>query len=143
MVETVKSEWPENLPVFVRISATDWLEGGWDIDEAVELCRILKKEGIDLIDTSSGGMVPYAEIPFGPGYQVDFSEKIRSRSGVATGTVGLITEARQAEEILSHGKADLIFLGRVLLRDPHFPLNASRVLGAEIKWPDPYLRGKL
>jgi 2,4-dienoyl-CoA reductase-like NADH-dependent reductase (Old Yellow Enzyme family) len=143
VVDAVKSEWPESLPLFVRISATDWIEGGWNIEEAVALCKVLKSEGVDLIDTSSGGMVPYAQIPFSPGYQVEFSEKIRRQSGIATGTVGLITEARQAEAILKEEKADLILLGRALLREPYFALNAARILGADIKWPNQYLRGRI
>lgn len=142
IVGAVQTVWPENLPLFVRISATDWVEGGWDVDEAVQLAAILRKEGVDLIDCSSGGLVPYAKIPFGPGYQVPFSERIRNEAGVLTGAVGLITDAVQAEKILQDGLADLILIARASLRDPHFPLKAALQLGEDIPWPLQYLRAK-
>lgn len=143
VVKSVQSVWPGNLPLFVRISATDWVEGGWDIDEAVQLSAILKIEGVDLIDCSSGGTVPWAKIPFGPGYQVPFSDRIKNETGVLTGAVGMITNARQAEEILAKKQADLILIGRESLRNPYFPLNAAKELNEEIEWPLQYLRAKL
>jgi len=142
IIEGVRSVWPLNLPLFVRISATDWAEGGWNIGESIKLASILKGKGVDLIDTSSGGMVHNAKFPVGPGYQVPFSERIKSESGILTGTVGLITQAQQAEDILQKGQADLILIARESLRDPYFPLNAAKVLGDEIEWPLQYLRAK-
>lgn len=142
IIAAVQTVWPENLPLFVRISATDWVEGGWDVDEAVQLAFILRKEGVDLIDCSSGGLVPYARIPFGPGYQVPFSERIRKESGVLTGAVGLISEAGHAEKILQDEQADLILIARASLRDPHFPLKAAIQLGVDVPWPLQYLRAK-
>lgn len=143
VVKAVRNVWPENLPLFVRISATDWVEGGWDIDEAVQLSAILKSEGVDLIDCSSGGMVPWAKIPFRPGYQVPFSDRIRNETGILTGAVGLITSAAQAQEILSGKQADLILLGRESLRNPYFPLYAAKELNEDTEWPLQYLRAKL
>jgi 2,4-dienoyl-CoA reductase-like NADH-dependent reductase (Old Yellow Enzyme family) len=140
ITDAVRAVWPENLPLFVRISATDWAEGGWDVDEAVQLARLLREHGVDLIDTSSGGLVPYQKIPLGPGYQVHLAERIRREAGILTGAVGLITEARQAEHILKNNQADLVLIGRQILRDPYFPLHAAKELGAEIQWPDQYLR---
>ena len=118
--------WPENLPLLVRISATDWTEGGWNADEAVQLASILKTRGVDLIDCSTGGNVPKAPIPVGPGYQVEFAERIREEAGIMTGAVGLITEAQQAEDILAAGQADVVLLARESLRDPYFALHAAR-----------------
>jgi len=141
VVEAVKSEWPAVNPLFVRISATDWAEGGWTLEESVKLAYILKDMGIDLIDCSSGGNVYNASIPVSPGYQVPFSEAVR-KTGILTGTVGLITNARQAESILQEGKADLVILARELLRNPYFPLHAARELSTEITWPVQYLRAK-
>ena len=138
----VKEVWPSNLPLFVRISATDWVEGGWNVEEAVQLAVILKEQGVDLIDCSSGGMVPDAVIPFGPGYQVEFAERIRRQAGIMTGTVGLITSALQAEDILQNGRADLVFFARELLRNPYFALSASKNAGIDIDWPKQYLRAK-
>jgi len=140
ITDAVRGVWPENLPLFVRISATDWAEGGWDVEEAVRLAILLKEHGVDLIDTSSGGLVPYQKIPLGPGYQVHLAERIRREAGIMTGAVGLITEARQAEEILVRQQADLVLIGRQILRDPYFPLHAAKELAAEVKWPDQYLR---
>lgn len=142
IVREVQEALQNKAPLFVRISATDWAEGGWDIEEAVKLARLLSNLGVDLIDCSSGGLVPYAVIPLKPGYQVPFSERIRKESGIMTGAVGLITEASQAEEILQKEQADLIFLARELLRNPYFPLKAAYDLRAQISWPNQYLRAK-
>jgi 2,4-dienoyl-CoA reductase-like NADH-dependent reductase (Old Yellow Enzyme family) len=142
ITEAVQSAWPKSLPLFVRLSATDYVDGGWDIDQTVKLASILKNMGVDLLDTSSGGMVSYAKIPFGPGYQVAFAERIRKEAGILSGAVGLITGAQQAEEILAREQADLILLGRESLRDPHFALRAAHELGADIEWPVKYIRAK-
>ena len=142
VVEAVKTVWPENLPLFVRISATDWVEGGWNVEEAVKLSAILKEKGVDLIDCSSGGMVSFAKIPLAPGYQVAFAERIKQEAGILTGTVGLITGASQAEEILANNQADLILIARASLRDPHFALHAAHQLGENIEWPVQYVRAK-
>jgi len=141
VIDGVKSIWPAENPLFVRISSTDWTEGGWTIEDSIKLANILKDNGVDLIDCSSGGNIYNAKIPVGPGYQVPFSEAIR-KTGVLTGTVGFITSATQSESILQEGKADLILLGRELLRNPYFPLMAARELDAEIEWPAQYLRSK-
>ena len=140
VVEAVRGVWPERLPVFVRISATDWTPGGWDIDQAVELSRRLRDRGVDLVDCSSGGNVPRAEIPVAPGYQVSFAERIRHEAGIATGAVGLITTPAQADEIVRSGRADCVLLARELLRDPYWPLRAARELGYLASWPPQYLR---
>jgi 2,4-dienoyl-CoA reductase-like NADH-dependent reductase (Old Yellow Enzyme family) len=142
IVQAVHTVWPANLPLFVRISATDWVEGGWDIDEAVKLSFILKELGVDLIDCSSGGLVPYAKIPFVPGYQVGFAEQIKKETGIFTGAVGLITEVKQAEEILEKSQADLILIARASLRDPYFALHAAKTLEVDISWPIQYHRAK-
>jgi len=142
IIIAVQEVWPENLPLIVRISATDWEEGGWNLQESIEVSKILKSEGVDLIDTSTGGLVPWAKIPFRPGYQVPFAEKIRKEASIMTGAVGLITEARQAEEILVREQADLILFGRAFLNDPHFALHAAKSLEEEISWPVQYLRAK-
>ena len=142
IVEAVKKSWPENLPLFVRISATDWADGGWNPEEAVQLVVLLKQMGVDLIDCSSGGLVTYQKIPLSPGYQVHLAEKIRKESGILTSAVGLITSARQAEDILNSGAADLIMFGRLFLREPYFALKAASDLGDDIDWPLQYLRGK-
>jgi 2,4-dienoyl-CoA reductase-like NADH-dependent reductase (Old Yellow Enzyme family) len=143
IVKEVQTVWPPNLPLFVRISATDWAEGGWDIDEAIKLSTILKEQGVDLIDCSSGGMVPYSKIPVGPGYQVTFSERIKKEVGILTGAVGLITEAKQAEDILAKGQADLIIIARASLRDPYFALHVALILEDDIVCPLQYQRAKL
>jgi 2,4-dienoyl-CoA reductase-like NADH-dependent reductase (Old Yellow Enzyme family) len=140
VVETVRAVWPENLPLMVRISATDWAEGGWDPRQSVALARILRPLGVDLVDCSSGGMVPRAHIPLAPGYQVPFAADIRQETGMPTGAVGLITEPAQAQAIVAEGQADLVFLGRELLRDPRWPLRAAKDLGAVIPWPAQYAR---
>lgn len=139
----VREVWPADLPLMVRISATDWVEGGWDIEQSVQLCRRLKDTGVDLIDCSSGGLVPAAAIPAGPGFQTPFAERIRREAAIATGAVGLITEPVQAEHILRTGQADVVILAREMLRDPYWPLRAARELGADIAWPVQYQRAKL
>lgn len=142
-VREIRHVWPADLPLFVRISATDWLEqGGWDLEQSIELASLLKKEGVDLLDCSSGGIAPKIRIPVQPGYQVPFAQAIREKAGVATGAVGLITEPAQAEEILKKGQADLVFLARELLRDPYWPLRAAHELGVNLKWPEQYERAK-
>jgi len=141
VIESVKTVWPVENPLFVRISSTDWTEGGWTIEESVKLAEILKGMGVDLVDCSSGGNVHNAKITAGPGFQVPFSEAVR-KTGILTGTVGLITTATQAESILQEDKADLILLGRELLRNPYFPLTAAKELGGEAEWPVQYLRSK-
>jgi 2,4-dienoyl-CoA reductase-like NADH-dependent reductase (Old Yellow Enzyme family) len=140
VVAAVRREWPAPRPLFVRVSATDWVEGGWDIDECVELARMLKADGVDLIDCSSGGMAPHAKIPVGPGYQVPFAARIRREAGIATGAVGMITETRQAQEILDRGDADVIIMAREFLRDPYFPRRAASELGVKIPAPLQYQR---
>ena len=142
IVEAIKLEWPEELPLFVRISATDYAEGGWNPEEAAMLSAILKTNGVDLIDCSSGGMVPYAKIPVGPGFQVSFAEKIKKGTGILTSAVGLITNSHQAEEILKNGQADLVLFGRESLREPYFPFKAAHELGDDIAWPLQYRRAK-
>ena len=129
------------MPVFARISASDWVEGGWDGDQSVYLSKRLKEEGVDLIHVSTGGNVAVAEIPVGPGYQVPFAAQILREAGILTGAVGLIEDPRQAEQILESGEADFVFLAREMLRDPYWPRRAAVELGAEIKAPDQYLRG--
>ena len=141
VVEAVQSEWPEGQPLFVRISATDWAEGGWDKEESVQLSAILKEKGVDLIDVSSG-LVSRERIPIGPNYQVPFAEEIKKKTGILTGAVGLITEAPQAEAIIATGQADLVFFGRESLRNPHMPLHFAKRLGVAIDWPNQYERAK-
>jgi 2,4-dienoyl-CoA reductase-like NADH-dependent reductase (Old Yellow Enzyme family) len=136
----VRRVWPEQLPLFTRISATDWTEGGWDVDQSVELARQLKPLGVDLIDCSSGGNVASAKIPIGPGYQTPFAERIRKDANILTGAVGMITSPAQAEHIIGSGQADAVLIARELLRDPYFPMRAARELGQEITWPAQYLR---
>jgi 2,4-dienoyl-CoA reductase-like NADH-dependent reductase (Old Yellow Enzyme family) len=143
VAETVREIWPADLPLFVRISCTDWIEGGWDLAQSIELCSRLKTIGVDLIDCSSGGLVPSAVIPAGPGYQTPFAAQIRTKSEIATGTVGLITNPVQAEQIISTGQADMVIMGRELLRSPYWPLYVSKILNADIPWPPQYLRAKL
>ncbi len=143
VVDRVREVWPERLPVCVRISATDWAEGGWDPDQSVELARALRAHGVDIVDTSSGGLVPGVKIPVGAGYQVPFASRIRKEAGVATATVGMITEAKQAEAIVREGDADLVLLAREMLRQPHWALLAAHELGVPGPWPSQYLRGRL
>lgn len=142
VIEAVKEEWPSHLPLFVRISATDWAKGGWDIESSIHLAKILKKNGVDLIDCSSGGLVPDARIPVTKGYQTELAQRLKTETGILTGAVGLITEAAEAEEIIVRQQADLVLIGRELLRNPYFPLEAARELGAETTWPNQYLRAK-
>jgi len=146
VVAAVRDAVPQETPVLVRISATDWTEGGWDDDQSVRLAVLLKEAGVDLVDTSTGGNVP-AQIPLGPGYQVRFARRIREEAGLPTGAVGLITEAKQAEEVLADGSADVVLLARALLRDPHWALRAAHELGETVgetvTWPPQYLRAAL
>ncbi len=142
VVERVQAVWPSGNPLFVRISATDWTEGGWTADDSVALALVLKEKGVDLIDCSTGGNVGHAKIPVGPGYQVEFADRIRQEAGIMTAAVGMITTAEQAEAILSNGQADLIMLAREFLRDPYFPLHAAHTLGDDITWPVQYERAK-
>jgi 2,4-dienoyl-CoA reductase-like NADH-dependent reductase (Old Yellow Enzyme family) len=139
-VEAVRKALPERCPLFVRISATDWAEGGWDIEQSVELARILKGLGVDAIDCSSGGNVERAAIPVGPGYQVPFSARIRKEAAIPTATVGMITAPAQADQIIRNGEADIALLAREFLRDPYWPLRAARELGQTMSWPPQYLR---
>jgi 2,4-dienoyl-CoA reductase-like NADH-dependent reductase (Old Yellow Enzyme family) len=140
IVRAVREVWPRRLPLFVRVSATDWKEGGWDLAQTIELARRLKSLGVDLMDVSSGGAVPGVKIPLGPGYQTGFAEAIRTEAGIATGAVGMISEALQAETILSTEQADLVFLARELLRDPYWPRRAAKALDVKIKAPVQYER---
>jgi 2,4-dienoyl-CoA reductase-like NADH-dependent reductase (Old Yellow Enzyme family) len=140
VTRAVRDIWPENLPLFVRISATDWVENGWDLEQSVRLTGKLKEIGVDVVDVSSGGAVPGVQIPFGPGYQVGFAATIRRETGVATGAVGMISEPAQAETIISTGQADIVLLAREMLRDPYWPRRAAQTLGAKIKVPVQYER---
>ena len=130
----------DELPLFVRVSATDWVDGGWDVAQSVELARMLKPLGVDLVDCSSGGLVPGASIPVGPGYQAGFAKTIRADAGIATAAVGLITTAAQADALVRDGTADVVLLARQMLRDPYWPLHAARELGVKAPWPVQYLR---
>lgn len=143
ILDAVKEEWPSELPLFVRISATEWVADGWSIEDSVKLSSLLKVKGVDLIDASSAANIPKAPIPVGPGYQVPLAAQIKKEVAMPTGAVGLITEAQQAEDILNNEEADLIFLARELLRNPYFPLEAAKELGDEIKWPKQYERAQL
>ncbi len=140
VVSAVREVWPQRLPLFMRVSATDWKEGGWDLAQTIELARQVKPLGVDLVDASSGGAVPGVKIPLGPGYQTGFAEAIRKETGIATGAVGMITEPAQAETILATEQADLVFLARELLRDPYWPRRAAKALDVKIKAPLQYER---
>ncbi len=140
IVAAVRASWPEQAPLFVRISATDWVDGGWDIQQSVELARKLNQLGVDLIDCSSGGNVAQAAIPVGPGYQTPFAERIRREANMLTGSVGMITSPVQAEHIIGTGQADAVIIAREFLRDPYWPLLAARELGQAVSWPVQYLR---
>ena len=140
IVAAVRSTWPKELPLFVRVSATDWIDGGWNIDESVKLAAQLRPMGVDLIDCSSGGNVPHAKIPVGPGYQVAFAERIRREADIMTGAVGMITNPVQAEHIIQTQQADAVIMAREFLRDPYWPLRAARELQRPIAWPVQYLR---
>jgi 2,4-dienoyl-CoA reductase-like NADH-dependent reductase (Old Yellow Enzyme family) len=142
VVDTVRTVWPARFPLFIRISASDWAERGWKGEDSVRLAGILKTRAVDLVDCSSGGLVPNVKIPLGPGYQVPFAEKIRKETGMLTGAVGLITDVQQAEEILEKEQADLIIIARASLRDPNFALHAAKEFGEEIEWPIQYERAK-
>ncbi len=142
VAKAVREAFPVERPVLARISATDWVEGGWDLEQSIALSIELREAGVDLVDCSSGGSVPDAKVPLAPGYQVPLAAAIRERVGVATGAVGLVTEPAQAEAIVASGKADLVLLGREMLRDPYWPLHAARELGAEVPWPNQYLRAR-
>ena len=141
VVSAVREVWPDHLPLFVRISGTDWAEGGWDIEQSIALCRQLKPLGVDLIDVSSAGSLPRVALPYGPGFQVPLARRIRVEAGIATAAVGAITDPMQAEQIVHTGDADLVLLAREMLRDPYWPLHAARALKAEITAPLPYQRG--
>ncbi|HEY8330972.1 MAG TPA: NADH:flavin oxidoreductase/NADH oxidase [Pseudomonas sp.] len=140
VVDAVRAVWPAELPLFVRLSATDWVDGGWSERETVELSAQLRERGVDLIDVSSGGLAANAQIPIGPGYQARFAERVRREAGIPTGAVGLITEPAQAEHVLRCEQADLILLARELLRDPYWPLHAAEALGHRLPWPPQYVR---
>lgn len=140
VVDAVRGVWPAHLPLFVRISASDWAEGGWNIDESVHLAALLREHGVDLIDCSSGGLVPYAKVPVAPGYQVHFAARIRKEAAIATAAVGMITEPNQANGIIEHGQADFIFMAREMLRDPYWPVHAAAALSELASWPQQYLR---
>lgn len=139
VVSAVRAEWPESLPLILRISATDWAEGGWSVEESVELARGIAPLGVDLVDVSSGGLVP-TRIPAGPGYQTAFAERIRREARIPTGAVGVIVSPEQADHVLRSGQADLVLIAREMLRDPHFPLRAAKALGHEGPWPRQYAR---
>ncbi|KAF2336311.1 NADH:flavin oxidoreductase/NADH oxidase [Flavobacterium daemonense] len=143
ILKAVQKEWPKELPLFVRISATDWAEGGWNPEESAQLSKILKEKGVDLIDVSSGGLVSHQKINIGPGYQVPFAEKVKKEANILTGAVGLITDAKQAEEILNNGQADLILFARESLRNPNLPLDFAAALNDDIHWPKQYERAKI
>jgi 2,4-dienoyl-CoA reductase-like NADH-dependent reductase (Old Yellow Enzyme family) len=141
VVQAVRAAWPERLPLLVRISATDWMPGGWDVEQSVELARALEP-AVDLVDVSSGGLAWNAQVPMGPGYQTAFAERIRREAGVATGAVGMIVTPEQADHAIRSGQADMVLLARELLRDPYFPLRAAKALGHEGPWPKQYLRAR-
>ena len=142
-VSAVRDVWPERLPLLVRLSATDWVEGGWTVDDSVTLARRLAPLGVDLLDCSSGGVVPGVRIPIGPGYQTPLAERVRRESGVPTGAVGLLTAPAQADQIVRNGQADLVFLARAVLRDPYWPLHAAHELGHVVDyWPTQYVRAR-
>ncbi len=140
VARAVREAFPVERPVLARISATDWVEGGWDLEQSIVLARGLREAGVDLVDCSSGGTVPDAKVPLAPGYQVPFAEAIRERAEIPTGAVGMITAPAQAESVVAEGKADLVLLAREMLRDPYWPLHAAQALGVDVRWPDQYLR---
>lgn len=139
-VQATRAVWPAELPLLVRLSATDWTEGGWSADDTVALSARLRELGVDLVDVSTGGNLPSAAIPVGPGYQTSFAARVKAEAGIATGTVGMITEAIQAEHVLRTGQADLVLLARELLRDPYWPLHAAQQLREDVAWPPQYVR---
>ena len=140
VVDAVRKTWPERLPLLIRLSATDWMEGGWNIDETVELSKILKDSGVDLVDVSSAGLLPTAKIPAGPGFQTEFAARIRREAGIPTAAVGLITSAAQADHVIRSQQADMVLIGREILRNPYWPLAAAQALGQTSGWPPQYLR---
>jgi len=140
VVDAVRAAWPAHLPLFVRISATDWADGGFTIDDSVRLARLFREHGVDLVDCSSGGLAPHVQIPVAPGYQVPFAARIRREAGIATAAVGMITDPQQADGIVANGEADLVFLAREMLRDPYWPLHAAAALAEPATWPKQYLR---
>jgi 2,4-dienoyl-CoA reductase-like NADH-dependent reductase (Old Yellow Enzyme family) len=142
IIKAIRSVWPEEYPLFLRISASDWVEDGWSIEDSVSLARILKNADVDLIDCSSGGNISSVRIPLVPMYQTPFAEKIKAETGMKTGAVGLITTSAEAESIISSQKADLVLLARQLLRDPYFPLHAAKELNVDVPWPVQYERAK-
>ncbi len=142
VTQAVRAVWPERLPLFFRVSATDWLADGWTIEDSIALARVLREDGVDLIDASSGGIVPVAPIPVGPLYQAPFAERIRAEAGIATAAVGLITTAAEAQSLVAEGRADLVLLARELLRQPYWPLHVARELGRDLTWPAQYARAK-
>jgi len=142
VVDAIRQTWPAGLPLFVRISASDWVEGGWTIEDSVGLAKQLEPRGVDLIDCSSGGAVPNVSIPVGPGYQAPFAAKVRAEAGIRTAAVGMITQPEQADQIVRSGQADMVFLARELLRDPYWPLRAADELKQNGPWPIQYLRAK-
>ena len=143
VVEDVRAVWPEDKPLLLRISASDWVEGGWTAEDSVSLAKEAAARGVDLVDCSSGGNSPDQQIVLGPGYQVAFAAQVRRDAGVATGAVGLLTEPEQAEQVLAEGSADVVLLARELLRDPHWPLHAAAALGDDVAWPVQYDRARL
>jgi 2,4-dienoyl-CoA reductase-like NADH-dependent reductase (Old Yellow Enzyme family) len=143
VASAIRKEWPDAYPISVRISCTDWVDGGWTIDDSVALARVLKRLGVDVIDCSSGGVVPGVRIPVGPGYQAAFAERIRREANIPTIAVGMITEPAQADHIIRTGQADAVMLAREFLRQPYWPLHAAQVLGHELKWPEQYERARL
>jgi 2,4-dienoyl-CoA reductase-like NADH-dependent reductase (Old Yellow Enzyme family) len=144
VVDAVRSEWPEDKPLFARISCTDWMEGGWDLEASVRLAQVLKAGGkVDLIDCSSGGVDPRQKVPTHPGYQVPFAAAVRSRAGIATAALGLISSPEMAEQIVANGQADVVVMARAFLNDPYWPLHAAKVLKAKIPWPPQYERGDI
>ena len=140
IAQEVRRAWPKEFPLFARLSVTDWAEGGWDLPQSIRLSSALKEVGVDLIDCSSGALVPNVKIPVGPGYQVPFAAAIRKEAEIATGAVGLITDPHQADEVIADGQADVVLLARALLRDPYWPLRAAKALGEKPAWPPQYAR---
>jgi 2,4-dienoyl-CoA reductase-like NADH-dependent reductase (Old Yellow Enzyme family) len=140
VVDAVRAVWPAHLPLSVRISSTDWADGGWTVDESVRLAKLFREHGVDIVDCSSGALVPYAKIPVAPGYQVEFAARIRREAGIPTAAVGLITDPAQANTIIANGEADIVLLAREMLRDPYWPVHAAAALGDPASWPKQYLR---
>lgn len=140
VVTAVREEWPDNLPLLIRLSATDWIAGGWHADETVELCRLLKRRGVDLVDVSTAGLLPTAKIPVGSGFQTEYAAQVRHEAGIPTAAVGLITSPQQADHIIRTGQADMVLLGREMLRNPYWPMTAAQALGHTTAWPPQYLR---